>query len=114
MSKEELILRAKELGVKGNVPAMKEETLIRKISELEVEEPMVEESKVEEEKVDKFSWRQETMKEFKKVSTPVKDGKFKYIVKRGSLRTGGVSYSKGETFESNKGNLDKVFEVEKV
>lgn len=109
MSKEELILKAKELGVKGNVPAMKEETLIRKISELEVEEP-----KVEEEKVDKFSWRQETMKEFKKVSTPVKDGKFKYIVKRGSLRTGGVSYSKGETFESNKGNLDKVFEVEKV
>ena len=107
MSKEELILRAKELGVKGNVPAMKEETLIRKIAELEVEEP-------KEEKVDKFSWRQETMKEFKKVSTPVKDGKFKYIVKRGSLRTGGVSYSKGETFESNKGNLDKVFEVEKV
>ena len=109
----DLVKRAKELGIRGNLANWKEETLKRKIEEAEkindISEKEVEAIKEREVpadmRPDKWQFQRDLEDE---------NGKYKYLVKSGHVRYCGVKYAKDETFLSSKANLDKAFEVIKV
>lgn len=118
----DLVKRAKELGIRGNLANWKEETLKRKIEEAEkindISEKEVEAIKEREVpadmRPDKWQFQRDLEVAEKEVKKKDENGKYKYLVKSGHVRYCGVKYAKDETFLSSKANLDKAFEVIKV
>ena len=109
---QELLEKAKGLGIKSAHLYKDEEKLKAKIAEAEKE--TLEVLSEDEYPVEEIKPFRVAVEESQKEMSKPDGGKYEYMVKSGKVLIRGKRYVSGEKLRSDKANLDKRFEVVKV